>query len=297
MGYQVNMSDKTLWKPVEVYAQDGLKLFAEDYGSSHKGQTPVICLPGLTRTARDFKELAIALSTDPKKPRRVLCIEYRGRGRSAWDSNPANYTPFTEVADLLAITTSLDISNAICVGTSRGGILTMILTAMRPNFIKGAVLNDIGAEIGHMGLLRLKQALKTRKMPQDWPTAINLVKQGLANQFTAFSNDDWKAYAEATFKNVAGKPVLDFDHNLLKTLDAWQPDNPPPSLWPQFKGLGKIPTLVIHGQNSDILTSDTLQNMKAEKTDLKIVEVPGEGHAPALHKTTLQKTIDFIQNI
>ena len=139
-----------------VAAPDGLKLHVRAYGSSIAGGLPVVCLPGLARTAADFEALATALAAHREHPRRVLAIDYRGRGRSEYDRNADNYTLATELADLLATLTALGVGRAVFVGTSRGGILTMLLSVAQPTAIAGAVLNDIGPVIDAKGLVRIK---------------------------------------------------------------------------------------------------------------------------------------------
>ena len=146
-----------------ITASDGLRLHARCYGTRTASATPVVCLPGLARTAADFEALASALSHE-KPFRRVIALDYRGRGLSQYDSNPANYALPVELADVLAVVTALDVTPAIFVGTSRGGILTMLLAAVRPTAIVGAVLNDIGPVIEPQGLMRIKSYVG--KLPQ-----------------------------------------------------------------------------------------------------------------------------------
>src|SRR5713101_3016806 len=139
-----------------VTAQDGLKLHVQEWGSRAAPALPVVCLPGLARTVADFEPLATALSGDSKAPHRVLARDSRGRGKSQYDGNPANYNLRVELADLLAVLTALEIPQAAFVGTSRGGILAMLLAAARPTAIAGCVLNDIGPVIDPKGLMRIK---------------------------------------------------------------------------------------------------------------------------------------------
>ena len=148
-----------------VTAQDGLKLHVRAWGSRAAAALPVVCLPGLARTGADFEVLAAALAGDPRVPRRVLALDSRGRGKSDYDRNPANYSLPVELADLLAVLTALAVSRAVLVGTSRGGILIMLLAAARPTVIAGCVLNDIGPVIEPKGLLRIKKLEEQREPP------------------------------------------------------------------------------------------------------------------------------------
>src|SRR5437667_11010364 len=127
-----------------VTAQDGLRLHVQAYESFAYLALPVVCLPGLACTCEDFHALAGALADDPAQPRRVLAMDYRGRGRSDYDRNAANYSFGVELTDILAVITALGVGPAIFVGTSRGGILAMLLAVARPRAIAGVVLHDIG---------------------------------------------------------------------------------------------------------------------------------------------------------
>ena len=139
-----------------VSAQDGLRLHVRDYGRGNNGALPVVCLPGLSRTSADFDALATALAGHAEQPRRVLALDYRGRGLSEHDRDPTNYNVGVEAADVITVLTALGVGTAVFVGTSRGGILTMLLAAQRPTLIAGAVLNDIGPVVEPKGLVRIK---------------------------------------------------------------------------------------------------------------------------------------------
>src|ERR1700694_509471 len=139
-----------------VAAPDGLKLHVRAYGPRMASGWPLVCLPGLSRSSADFETLALALSRDAATPRRVLALDYRGRGRSEHDRNPKNYNFPVELADVLAVLAALAALPAVFIGTSRGGILTMLLAAARPPAIAGVILNDIGPVIEPKGLMRIR---------------------------------------------------------------------------------------------------------------------------------------------
>jgi pimeloyl-ACP methyl ester carboxylesterase len=265
-----------------VSAQDGLRLHVRAYGARTNRALPVVCLPGLARTTADFDTLALALSSDGERPRRVLALDYRGRGKSDYDRKAVNYNLPVELADVLSVLTALDIGRAAFVGTSRGGILTMLLAVARPTAIAGCVLNDIGPVIDLEGLVRIKSYVG--KLPQlpSFPAAADALQRRFANQFPKWSGDDWLAFARATFKDAGGRLVPDYDPRLATILEAIGPSQPLPTLWKEFDALGRVPVMVIRGANSDILSAATVEAMRKRRRALEVVEVPDEGHAPRL---------------
>src|SRR5262249_15871004 len=150
-------------RSVFVTAQDGLRLHVRDYGSRIAPALPVVCLPGLTRTVADFATLAPALANGPQA-RRVIAIDSRGRGPYDYDRNPANYNLAVELGDVVTGLTALGVGTAVFVGSSRGGLLTMLLGVAHPTAIGGAVLHDIGPVIEAKGLARIKSYVG--KLPQ-----------------------------------------------------------------------------------------------------------------------------------
>ena len=274
------MADSTL-ATCRVSAQDGLQLFVHDYGRENTARLPLVCLPGLTRNGRDFQEVARHLSSNTDKPRRVVTIDARGRGGSDHDTAWSNYSPLTEMADVIDVLAATGIAHAAFLGTSRGGILVMLLAAARPTALRAAILNDIGPVVDVAGLGRIRGQLSGDAVPVSWEAAAEALRQGLGNQFPSHDDADWLSYARKTYREIDGRPARDFDVNLLKTLDGVDFAALPP-MWPQFAGLREIPTLAIRGNNSDILSADTLASMQSAKSDLNVLEVPDAGHAPRL---------------
>ncbi|HET7681911.1 MAG TPA: alpha/beta hydrolase [Xanthobacteraceae bacterium] len=265
-----------------VRTPDGLNLHARVYGRPNTRSLPVVCLHGLARTSADFHRLALALSGHPADRRQVIAVDFRGRGRSGYDPNPANYNVGTELNDVLTVLSALDIRAAVFIGTSRGGILTMLLATVRPEAIVGAVLNDIGPVIEPVGLMRIKGYVGKLSQPASFEDGGEMLRQRLGTQFTSLTADDWTAFARRTFEERDGKLVPSYDLALAQTLADFDIGQPLTPLWPQFEALARVPVMVIRGENSDLLSRETVAAMRQRKADLQVVEVPGQGHAPLL---------------
>ena len=274
-----------------ISAQDAVRIHVRDYAPDNAAGPPVVCLPGLTRSVRDFHDLALTLSRHPEKPRRVVSVDYRGRGQSDYDSDWRNYNVITEAQDILAVLAALDIEHAAFVGTSRGGILIMLIAALRPGAIACAILNDVGPVIDVQGLLRIKRMLAELTAPATWEEAAANSKRYGAVAFPDFTDMDWEKMARQTYRDTNGRPAIDFDQTLAKTLDDFDADTPAPDLWPQFLALRDMPTLVIRGDLSGILSAETLAEMQARHQRLDIHVVENEGHAPTLWDMPTQQRI------
>lgn len=272
-------------------AQDGLRLHARIYGDIIGGKLPVVCLPGLTRNARDFHGLALRLSRSESNPRQVICFDYRGRGQSEYDNDWNNYSVLTEARDVVSGLTSLDIEHGAFVGTSRGGLIIFALAAMRPGLLGCAVLNDVGPVIEGSGLAHIRSYLKRAPKPQSWQDAIALQKAANSQTFPALADEDWERAARAFYRDENGKPVADFDPKLAKTVTSINLNDPLPVLWPQFMGLGNIPVMAIRGANSRLLSPETLAEMARLHPGMETVTVEGQGHAPFLETGGLPQRI------
>jgi pimeloyl-ACP methyl ester carboxylesterase len=277
------MSDPAVWRDVFYSARDGLKLYARHYGDALSPWMPVICLPGLTRTTRDFHALATHLAGHRHRPRRVVSFDYRGRGGSAWDTDGSGYTILTEMNDVLDGMAALNLSAAAIVGTSRGGIIGMLMALVRPAAVTALVLNDIGPEVEARGLARIKTYVGQTPNPETWADAAAIQRRLHGGQFTGLAPADWDAFARLSYAEEKGVPVADYDaKGLAATFAGVEPDQPAATLWNEFKALAATPMLAIHGANSDLLTPAILDKMRAAHPSLEVVEVPGEGHPPQL---------------
>ena len=276
------MTTDTGFRSFYIGARDGLKLHARDYGPLAGPALPLVCLPGLARTSADFHELALAFAQDAEKPRRVLALDYRGRGRSDYDGNWRNYDIRVELDDVMQMLTAAGIAEAVFIGTSRGGLLTMALGAARPAMIKGAVLNDVGPVIDARGLLRIKGYVGKLPTPRSFAEGAEILKRLSDQQFSAFGDREWEMMARRTWTERDGRIVPDYDPNLMKVLEELDLEAPLPVLWNYFAGLNGVPVLAIRGANSDLLAEATLQEMAQRHPDCQIHTVPGQGHAPVL---------------
>jgi len=266
---------------VFITAPDGLKLHACCHGPRGAGALPVVCLPGLARTTADFDELAAGLmSANPN--RRVVALDYRGRGRSDHDRNPDNYSLAVELGDVLAVVTALDIGRAIVVGTSRGGILSMLLAAVRPALLAGVVLNDIGPVIEPKGLLRIKSYVGKLPPPRNFEEGADILRRLFDAQFPKLDGHAWLAAARRTWQERDGRLMPTYDVQLARTLENIDIERPLPALWKEFDALRAVPLMVIRGANSDVLSEETVAAMRARRTEMETVVVPDQGHAPLI---------------
>jgi pimeloyl-ACP methyl ester carboxylesterase len=278
-----------------IAAQDGLRLHVCSRGPRLSSRLPVVCLPGLARTVADFEDLAAALVSDPQAPRYVVGLDSRGRGRSDYDRDPSHYNVAVELADLLTVLTALGIARAVFVGTSRGGILTMLLAAARPTVIAGCVLNDIGPVIEPQGLVRIKSYVGKLPRPASFHEGADILRRMFGTQFPKLDDDDWVAFARRTFKEDGNRIVPDYDVGLAKVLRDVDLDRSLPTLWKEFDALASVPVMVIRGGNSDILSAATVDAMRSRRDRLEVLDVPDEGHAPLLRGAQLIGRIhDFV---
>lgn len=268
-----------------VRTQDGLGLFVRDYApETPVTGAPVLCLHGLTRNSRDFDGVAPRIAA---LGRRVICPDVRGRGRSDWDPNAANYQPVTYVQDTLRILDHLGVARCVWVGTSMGGLMTMIAAATSAARMAGVVLNDVAPVLEQAGLSRIAGYVGRTDPVATLEDAAERIRA--INQ-PAFPSETeapfWLKFAERTFrKRPDGRYELDYDPAIATPFKA-APQTAAPDLWPVFGALADVPTLVVRGAISDLISRETVQLMHTRKPDLVSVEVADVGHAPTLEEDT-----------
>jgi pimeloyl-ACP methyl ester carboxylesterase len=262
-------------------SRDGLRLYGRHYRAAMpSGARPVVCLAGLTRNSRDFHAVAVGLSRQGSSPRDVFTLDTRGRGLSEHDTDWKNYAVPIEMQDVIDFMMMLGLREAGIIGTSRGGLIAMVLAAVHPSLVGAVVLNDVGPVIDMDGLARIAGYVGRIPLPKHWPEAARIVRDLTQRDFPNLTDDDADAIARQLFNEKNGKPTSGYDRKLARCLSVL--DGPMPALWPQFEAMKRVPVLVVRGANSDLLSEATVEEMRQRHPRLNDVTVPDEGHAPLL---------------
>ena len=287
----------TQFRDVFCQSADGLKLHAKVIGPDDSTALPVLCLPGLTRTTDDFDDIARAIATSPSAPRKVVAIDYRGRGLSDYDPDPAKYAVPVELGDVLAIAASLGISRAILLGTSRGGLISMAMAAAQPKLLAGVILNDIGPALEIDGLMKIKGYIANPPPRKTWDEAAHGLKELFGTVFPSLTDDEWTAWARRAFREKAGGGLeRTYDLKISHTLDGLDPSNPLPQIWELFDAMAGFPLMLIHGALSDLLSVQGVKDMVTRRPDIDLVTVADQGHAPLLaDKPTMDRIVAFCE--
>lgn len=282
------------YRDVWYQSPDGLRLYARDYpGPASSGLLPVLCLHGLSRNSLDFAELASTLAAE----RRVIVAEQRGRGRSDYDSNPANYTPLTYADDMFHLLDTLSLNKVVLIGTSMGGLMSFIMANQQPARIVGMVINDIGPEIDPKGLARIQHYVGKVAPARTWDEAVARTREINGDAFPDYTEEDWLDFARALYVERDGVPVLAYDPAISQAMNDADSNAVPLDLWPLFETIVDIPMLVIRGELSDILAPDCVARMRDMDGDLQVAEVPRVGHAPTLMEpAALQAIHSFLKS-
>jgi len=267
-------------------AQDGLQLYYRDYGDRLSPRLPLLCLTGLTRNSEDFADLAAHFAAT----RRVICPDYRGRGRSAYDPDWRNYDPMVYLGDIGHILMANDIHRVVVIGTSLGGLLAMGLAVLRPTSIAAVVTNDIGPDVAPGGLERIIDFIGIDRPQPDWPSAAAMLRKALP-RLAIRDAQWWERFARATYREGADG-ALHFDWDIAIAEKLKRSAGNIQDLWPLFRALRDIPTLAVRGEISDVLSEDGLRRMIGAKPDLITVTVPGIGHTPTLDEPEIKGVLD-----
>jgi pimeloyl-ACP methyl ester carboxylesterase len=279
-------------RDIHFTARDGLRLYGRHYPAAFTDgseRRPVLCLAGLTRNGRDFHVIAETLSQHGEAPRDVYTFDYRGRGLSENDADWRNYSVPLEMVDVLDFMTVTGIAGASIIGTSRGGLIAMVMAAAQPRAIGPVVLNDIGPVIEQAGLGRISAYVGRIPLPSSWKEAGALVHDMNRRAFPNVTAEECVEVAKQWFNEHKGRPAPGYDPELSNAMSVL--DGPIPQLWPQFEALRRVPVMVLRGENSDILSAATVEEMRRRHHALTSHVVPGQGHAPLLRDA---ETIDVV---
>jgi pimeloyl-ACP methyl ester carboxylesterase len=269
------------------WSNDGLRLHYRDYPGP-ADRPPILCLPGLTRNARDYHDLARRLSPDW----RVIAIDLRGRGDSGYAKDPMSYVPLTYVQDVEALLRELDVARYVAFGTSLGGIVAMLLAGTARERLAGLVLNDVGPEISPEGLSRIRSYVGKSNTWPTWLHAARAVAEANESVYPDFQLEDWLAMAKRLYRlNSAGRIVLDYDMKIAEPFRV--PGNEAgPDMWRALEGLKTVPTLLVRGATSDVLAASVAERMAGVLEQGDLLTIPATGHAPTLDEPEAIAAID-----
>ena len=269
-------------------SSDGLTLHYRNYpGPDGGSKLPVLCMHGLTRNARDFGALAEALCAT----RRVIVPEMRGRGMSDYAPDSDTYSPLTYVQDVEKLLAELEIDRFAVVGTSMGGLMTMLMAAGKPGRMSAVVMNDIGPEVQAAGLARISGYVGQGRSYPTWVHAARGLAEAHGAAFPKFDLDQWLEMAKRTMVvSQNGRIVFDYDMAIAEPFA--KPGNAaPPNLWLAFEALSGVPMLLVRGGLSDLISPDTVKQMGVRNPKMTTVTVPDAGHAPTLDEPEVRAAI------
>jgi pimeloyl-ACP methyl ester carboxylesterase len=264
---------------------DGLRLHYRDY-EGDESRPPILCIPGLTRNARDFEGVADRLGG----AWRLICVDLRGRGESAYAKDSATYNPLVYLQDIEALVAALGLARFAIFGTSLGGLVAMLLAATDRLRLAGVLLNDVGPVLEPAGLDHIRTYVGRSQVWPTWLHAARALCEAQRERYPDWTLDDWLAFAKRVCRLTAeGRIVLDYD---MRIADPIRRPAPAVDLWPMFRALAGVPTLLVHGALSDLLSDSTIEQMRAEMPDLDVAIVPRVGHAPTLEEPEAVAGID-----
>lgn len=276
-------------RDVFVTSLDGIRLHARDHGPERGPLTPVVCLPGLTRNAKDFESISGRIA----ESRRVICPDFRGRGRSGYAADPLTYRPDVELADTLHLLDHLGVSRFAVIGTSRGGIVAMVMAAKALDRLAGVLFNDIGPRIDKAGLIRIRTYLGADPHFSSWDDSVRALKATNPG-FGTLTEDEWMTFARRVFRDDNGIPRPDYDAKLTATFPSIEDveSGKVPELWGLLGLMKDIPAAVLRGEHSDLLSAATVAEMHKHHPGLRAVTVRDRGHVPFLDEPESLAAID-----
>ena len=259
---------------------DGLSLAFDEQGRG----LPLLCLSGLTRKRDDF-DTVLGLS----RRVRLIRLDYRGRGAS----DPADWTTYTiarEAQDAIELLDHLQIPQTAILGTSRGGLIAMLLALTRRQRLSGVLLNDIGPQMNPAGLDAIKGYIGIRPAYADFDAAAAGLQKAFADSFPDVSLPQWVVFARRIYRQTSDGLDLRYDPALREAVLASV--SPAPDLWPLFDALAGLPVAVLRGENSNLLSAETLTEMARRHPGLIHATVRGRGHVPFLDEPESVALID-----
>jgi pimeloyl-ACP methyl ester carboxylesterase len=260
-----------------------LDLVARDYPARSEQAPSLLLMHGLTRNSADFEPLAWHMAGDY----RLIVPDQRGRGLSQWDPEPARYRPDVYAQDMLALLDGLGVTRACLIGTSMGGLMAMVMNALRPDLATGFVFNDIGPVLDPAGIARIQGYVGPTGAMASWTAAAARCQASNEAAFPDYGKAEWIAFARRTCReNADGSVVFDYDPAIAQGMAGDEPQTVPPDLWPLWDGLANKPVLVVRGELSDLLSPETEREMaRRHSGPYSHVDVPRVGHAPILDET------------
>jgi len=276
------------WSDDYWTSRDGLKLHYRDYAGP-ADRPPVLCLHGLTRNARDFEGLAERLAGEW----RVLVPDFRGRGLSGRDPDSSRYVPPVYAADVLQLLDELAIPEAVFVGTSLGGIVTMIVASFARQRIAGALLNDVGPELEKPGLDRIRGYVGQPLIFRDWEDAAAKLSVKYADVHPGYGAQEWLRYARRVARETERGVEFDYDMAIAEPFRAMDDKTASAvDAWPLFKALAGRPVTILRGEHSDLFTVQVAERMRDAIPGAKLVTVANVGHAPDFEEPESIAAID-----
>lgn len=287
------MTDPANYREHSYRSADGrLNLFAREYLASQEEmhQLPLLMMHGLTRNSADFEPLIGQLGVGS---RRMIVPDQRGRGLSEHDPDSARYRPDVYVADMWQLLDELAIDQVVCIGTSMGGLISMLMGVQSPKRISGIVLNDVGPEVSQEGLERIRDYVGQAEPMAGWDEAAARCKTINASAMDGFGPDEWMMFARRTCQELPdGRVCFAYDPAISDGLAPQHQATIPQDLWTLWRALSNIPVLALRGANSDILTRETVARMADDRAaNFVSVEIPGRGHAPILDEPAAVEAI------